>query len=128
MRKQVGTSSRYVSKVLCLDKRTGAELCNREVTRSTNSAYEIHADPDNRRIEVRTYLGTLKLKFTDKPKDEKKTASEDEEEATPQHQTEAAQPAEPGEEARRAGGESPSSRRRKPVEPEEKDSADDEAE
>jgi len=83
VRKRVGTSSRYVCKILCLDKRNGRELFNREFNKSTNNVYEIHADPDNRQVELRTHLGKLELKFTDEPEGEEDPAAPDEEKADP---------------------------------------------
>jgi len=49
--------------MLCLDKRCGKVLHRKESTGGAASAYQIDADPEKRRIEIRSYMGTLKLSF-----------------------------------------------------------------
>jgi len=61
--KQQGTRITSRLSMLCLDKRSGKVLHRKESTGGGASAYRIQADPEKHRIEVRNYLGTLKLTF-----------------------------------------------------------------
>ncbi|HUT10720.1 MAG TPA: PQQ-binding-like beta-propeller repeat protein [Thermoguttaceae bacterium] len=49
--------------MLCLDKRSGKVLHRKESTGGGASTYQIQADPEEHRIEIRSYLGTVKLSF-----------------------------------------------------------------
>lgn len=67
LRTKQGNTYKTTTKMLLLDRRTGHVLHDQTTSKSASSAYEIHADPDDRRVEIRSYLGTVRLTFTDEP-------------------------------------------------------------
>jgi len=64
-----GQSYRPYSALLCLDKRNGRVLYSKESKEGHPNLLEIQADPEKSSVEVRTYMGTTKLTFTNEPDD-----------------------------------------------------------
>ena len=66
-RKKVENRYHTTVKLLCLDKRNGRILHRQTASSSRPATYEIQAEPEGRRIEIRSYLGTARLTFTEDP-------------------------------------------------------------
>jgi len=59
-----GKSYRTVTRILCLDRRNGKVLHQEKSDKNHSNFYELHADPDQGRLEIRTYTQTIRFRFS----------------------------------------------------------------
>jgi len=70
--KMVGDDAHGYSHLLCLDRRSGRVLHTRKTSDNVPTFYSIRSDPQKGRLEIETYLATIKFTFTEEPADSAK--------------------------------------------------------
>lgn len=67
VQQQVNNRWRQDCKILCLDKRTGRVIYDKELNNQNVGAFDIRANPELQQIELVLTQSTLRLDFTDRP-------------------------------------------------------------
>jgi outer membrane protein assembly factor BamB len=62
-----GASYQQLTKLMCIDKRTGELLVDRDSTGRTGLLHQVNSDPEGRRIEIVGQNETFRFHFTDEP-------------------------------------------------------------
>jgi hypothetical protein len=64
-----GQQYRAYCSMLCLDTRNGRVLYSKESKDNRPNLFDVQADPEKSQVEIRSYIGNVKLTFTNDPED-----------------------------------------------------------